>query len=472
MTFDPHFAADDAAAIPVLPLDKASFRSWLAEQSVARQDWVDATGFNAEAGSLILLPGADGRLDSVLFGWDKSDFWSWAQLPGKLPPGQFRLAATLTPSQADAAALGWGLANYQFTELKRAKNGAAAKPHLCWPPNANRPLTLRLLAGIALARDLINRPANALGPAELAGAAEKLAAERGASCRVIVGDALLTENYPAIHAVGRAASRAPRLIDLRWGEPDQPKLTLVAKGVCFDSGGLDLKSAANMKIMKKDMGGAAVALGLASAIMDAEMPLRLRVLIPAVENAVSGDAFRPLDVISTRKGLSVEIGNTDAEGRLILCDALTEADSEKPDWLIDLATLTGAARVALGPDLPALFTPDDELAAQLLAAGQRSHDPLWRMPLWGPYRRQLDSKIADLNNANDNPHAGAITAALFLAEFVSPARKWAHIDLFAWNPGARPGRPEGGEAMSLRALYHAIALRFASSTIAANLPVG
>jgi leucyl aminopeptidase len=289
-----------------------------------------------------------------------------------------------------------------------------------------------------------------------------LAQKHEADFRVVAGEALLEENYPTIHAVGRAAAphRAPRLIDLHWGDPNHPKLTLVGKGVCFDSGGLDLKPSSGMKIMKKDMGGAAVALGLADAVMGARLPVRLRVLIPAVENSVSGDAFRPLDIIKTRKGITVEIGNTDAEGRLILCDALAEAETEKPDLLLNFATLTGAARTALGPDLPALFTRQDALAEEILKAGRQEHDPLWRLPLWTPYRRMLDSKVADINNASDNAHAGAITAALFLAEFVSPATQWAHIDLFAWNPSARPGRPEGGEAMGLRAIYAAIRQRY------------
>jgi leucyl aminopeptidase len=264
--------------------------------------------------------------------------------------------------------------------------------------------------------------------------------------------------------VGRAAAphRAPRLIDLRWGDPNHPKLTLVGKGVCFDSGGLDLKPSSGMKLMKKDMGGAAVSLALADAIMAASLPVRLRLLIPAVENAVSGDAFHPLDIIKTKKGLTVEIGNTDAEGRLILCDALTEAETETPDLLLNFATLTGAARTALGPDLPALFTRQDALADDLLKAGRDAQDPLWRLPLWAPYRRMLDSKVADINNASDSPHAGAITAGLFLAEFVAPTTQWAHLDLFAWNPTSRPGRPEGGEAMGLRAIYSAIRQRYPS----------
>jgi leucyl aminopeptidase len=285
----------------------------------------------------------------------------------------------------------------------------------------------------------------------------------GARHRVIVGERLLAENYPTIHAVGRASLRAPRLVDIVWGEESAPKVTLVGKGVCFDSGGLDLKPSSGMRLMKKDMGGAAILLGLAQAIMAARLPVRLRVLLPLVENAVSGNAMRPLDIVRTRQGLTVEIGNTDAEGRLILCDALAEASTEQPALLIDIATLTGAARVALGPELPALFCNDDELAAGLLGAGAAEDDPLWRMPLWRPYRRLLDSKAADLNNVSEGPHAGAITAALYLAEFVAPDIPWAHIDVMAWNARSRPGRPEGGEAQTLRALYAYVAGCFATS---------
>ncbi len=313
-----------------------------------------------------------------------------------------------------------------------------------------------------------------MGPAELAAAAERLAAEHGAAMRVVVGDALLAENYPCIHAVGRAAaaSRQPRLVDLTWGDAAAPRVTLVGKGVCFDSGGLDLKPSSGMKLMKKDMGGAAHVLGLASMVMAAGLPVRLRVLIAAVENAVSGDAMRPLDVLATRKGVTVEVGNTDAEGRLVLADALWEAGRDKPELLVDVATLTGAARTALGPDLAALFSNDESLAADLLGAGEAAHDPLWRLPLFKPYRRMLDSKVADLANVSDSPYAGAITAALFLQEFVPPGTAWAHLDVLAWNPAGRPGRPDGGEALGLRALYAVIAQRFPVSAVAGTAPVG
>jgi leucyl aminopeptidase len=462
MTFDPHFAADGTADLPILAFGKTAFKTWLEAQPAARRAWIGITGFTAEPGSVCLLPDETGTLEGALFGWDKDDFWSFANLATKLPPGAWRIDSVLPPPQANVAALAWGLAQYQFGRYKSTQPDDATKPRLTWPAAADRDLVLRLVSAIGLARDLVNTPANDLGPAELAAVAASLAQKHGADFRVVVGDALLEENYPTIHAVGRAAAphRAPRLIDLRWGRPSDPKLTLVGKGVCFDSGGLDLKPSSGMKIMKKDMGGAAISLGLADAIMDAKLPVRLRLLVPAVENAVSGDAFRPLDIIKTRAGTTVEIGNTDAEGRLILCDALTEAETEKPDLLINFATLTGAARTALGPDLPALFSRHDDLAATLLDAGREQQDPMWRLPLWAPYRKMLDSKIADINNASDSPFAGAVTAALFLAEFVSPETRWAHFDLYAWNPSSRPGRPEGGEAMTLRAVYAAISQLF------------
>jgi leucyl aminopeptidase len=299
-----------------------------------------------------------------------------------------------------------------------------------------------------------------MGPPDLAAASEAVAAEHGATCKVISGDALLAQNLPAIHAVGRAASRPPCLIDLTWGEADAPKVTLVGKGVCFDSGGLDIKPASAMLLMKKDMGGAAHALALGQAVMALNLPVRLRVLIAAVENSISADAFRPGDILPTRKGITVEVGNTDAEGRLVLCDALALAEEDAPDLLIDFATLTGAARVALGPELPALFTPDDDLARDLADAAAAEADPLWRLPLWRPYAEWLASPIADTNNVSDGGFAGAITAALFLQKFVDPARAWAHLDLYAWIASAKPGRPKGGEAMTLRACLAAIERRY------------
>src|SRR5215472_1236349 len=420
--------------------------------------WLGAVGFKGEAGKVALLPGAAGGLARVLVGWASGEaLWSLAGLPETLPEGVYRLDPEPDGAIASRLALGWVLGCYAFTRYKAPKRGFAK---LLWPRDADRGWVERLARGIALARDLINTPAEAMGPAELAGAAEALAAQTQARYRVIVGDALLAENYPMIHAVGRASVRAPRLADLVWGDESAPKVTLVGKGVCFDSGGLDLKSAGPMRLMKKDMGGAATVLGLASAIMEAGLRVRLRVMIPAVENFVSANSFRPLDILPTRKGITVEIGNTDAEGRLILGDALVEADREKPALLIDMATLTGAARTALGPELPALFSNDDALAAELLREGEAALDPLWRLPLWQPYRKLLKSNVADINNASESPFAGAITAALYLQEFVAKDTPWAHIDTYAWNAGSRPGRPEGGEALGLRTLYGLIERRF------------
>lgn len=447
-------------AVPVTLLRKADLDKWLAAAPTTMAAWVKRLGFTAAPGATALVADAAGGLARVLVGVaDKIDIWTLAGLPGSLPAGVYALDGTLDADKATAVATGWVLATYQFTRYKKSTKDFAS---LVLPANADAAAVERFAKSAFLVRDLVNTPAEDMGPEQLADAAKALASEFGAQFSVIVGDDLLVQNYPTIHAVGRAATRAPRLIDLRWGDAAHPLVTLVGKGVCFDSGGLDIKPSSGMLMMKKDMGGAAHVLGLARLIMDARLPVRLRVLVPAVENAIAGNAFRPMDIITTRKGLTVEIGNTDAEGRLILCDALAEADGEKPVLLLDFATLTGAARVALGPDLPALFSNDDTLAGDILAAGTATDDPLWRLPLWQGYRPQLDSKIADLNNAPGGGMAGAITAALYLEQFVSKDTAWAHVDLFAWNQSNRPGRPEGGEAMTLRAFYKVIAQRFGS----------
>jgi leucyl aminopeptidase len=450
---------NDAGAVPIVALTKPGLAAWREAAAPRERDWAAATGFAGEAGKLALIPNSGGGLARVLvgIGEDEAAIWALAGLSQTLPEGNYRVGAAPAGADPTRLALGWALGTYAFTRY-HAKPGGQAR--LVWPDGADRGMVERLAAAIFLARDLINTPASDMGPAELAEAALQVAKQAGARHRVIVGDALLAENYPTIHTVGRASERAPRLVDIVWGEESAPKVTLVGKGVCFDSGGLDLKTASGMRMMKKDMGGAAIMLGLAQAIMAAQLPVRLRLLLPCVENAVSGNAMRPLDIVRTRKGLTVEIGNTDAEGRLILCDALAEASAESPALLIDAATLTGAARVALGPELPALFCNDDGLAAGLLAAGMAEDDPLWWMPLWRPYRKMIDSKIADLNNVSEAPLAGAITAALYLQEFVEPGTPWAHIDVMAWNSRARPGRPEGAEAQTLRALYAHIAGRF------------
>mgnify|MGYP001810244767 CR=1 FL=1 len=459
-----HLVDWPAGTIGLVPLKQSELESWLATQPEPGRAWAAANAFTADPGQVLAMPDADGAVAAILAGIaEDDDPWAFAAVAAKLPPGTYGLATVLPARAATWAAVSWALATYAFGRYKNRPE--RDWPRLAWPEHADRAHAARLVRATALVRDLINTPAADLGPAELATAAEMLAADHGARVKVIIGDGLIAENYPAIHAVGRAAGgqRQPRLVDLSWGDEAHPKVTLVGKGVCFDSGGLDLKSSANMKLMKKDMGGAAHVLGLAAMIMDSRLPVRLRVLIPAVENAVSADSMRPGDVLPTRKGVSVEIGNTDAEGRLILCDALAEAAREKPDLLIDLATLTGAARTALGTEIAALFCNDDALAADIARAAETWADPVWRLPLHRPYRRLLDSKVADLNNISDGPYAGAITAALFLAEFVGPNVPWAHFDIMAWNNSARPGRPDGGEAMAIRALYAAISQRFGTN---------
>ena len=446
------------ASRPITALAKDALAGWLDSQPSAVVAWIKAVAFRAEPGEVCVIPGADGEIERVLLILGEEETpWSWASLPHRVPPGRYRIDQPLEPRLADAAAVGWGLATYRYERYRRSD---APPPSLLWPEGCDRAMVARTIEASVLARDLINTPAGDLGPAELAAAVEGVAGRHHADFSVIVGDDLLPHNYPLVHAVGRASVRAPRLIDLRWGDPDHPRVTLVGKGVCFDSGGLDLKPAAAMKLMKKDMGGAAIMLALADMVMSAALPVRLRLLIPAVENSVGGSAFRPLDIIRSRAGSTVEIGNTDAEGRLILADALSEAVSESPHLLIDCATLTGAARVALGPEIAALFSNDDALAAELVAKGAELGDPLWRLPLWPGYRRKLDSRAADLTNAPDYPFAGAILAALFLQRFVTPEVPWAHVDVMAWNVDARPGRPRGGEATALRALAALVTARF------------
>jgi leucyl aminopeptidase len=405
-----------------------------------------------------LVPDREGQLKVVLVGVSSlDDPFALAKLPAVLPSGKYLVDNTLTEKQSNELALGWALGTYRFT---RYKSYSAPVPELVVPATANRLWLEGMVEAVGMGRDLINTPAEDMGPAELAAAAAAIAQRFGAAYREIVGEELLSANYPSIHTVGRASSREPRLVDFTWGNPKHPKVTLVGKGVCFDTGGLDLKPAEAMKLMKKDMGGAATVLALAFCVMQLKLPVRLRVLIPAVENSVSGNAFRPMDVIRTRKGLTVEVGNTDAEGRLILCDALAEADAESPELLIDIATLTGAARVALGTGLPALFTNSDALAAQLLTHAETSSDPMWRMPLHAPYRRMLDSKVANLNNVSNGPYAGAITAALFLQEFVSPKTPWVHLDSMAYHVEPSPGRPVGGDVLGVKALLSYLEARY------------
>ncbi|HEY0942131.1 MAG TPA: leucyl aminopeptidase family protein [Steroidobacter sp.] len=451
-------------SIPLHLLHEDDFEQWRTAQDEATRNWAATHGFKAERNKLLLLPGPLGRPAAVIVGLGKNNpreevsFWIGAALADRLPDGQYHLANTLPARAATQFAAGWGHGQYRFERYKRG--GPQRSVQLKLPEGADSSEVERLRSANALARDLINTPANDMSPEALAHAAIEVARRYGARHRVIIGDDLLKERLPAVHAVGRAAAVAPRLVDIEWGDASKPKVTLVGKGVCFDSGGLDIKPGASMLLMKKDMGGAAVALALAQTIMDAKLPVRLRVLLPMVENAISGNAFRPGDVLGTRKGLTVEVGNTDAEGRLVLCDALALADEEQPDLLIDTATLTGAARVALGPELPALFGNDDEIVEEVLRAGAAESDPLWRLPLWSGYDDELSSKIADVNNVAASGFSGSIIAALFLRRFVSNARAWLHLDLYAWNGKERPGRPVGAEPQAVRALYAFLKQRY------------
>ncbi|HUD52995.1 leucyl aminopeptidase family protein [Parvibaculum sp.] len=446
----------DAAATPVWPVRGSELTAWTAEHAGAGAAWVETSGFKAEAGKVLLLPDGSGGLSGAILGLgDGSDPFVTGALATTLPVQTYRLVGTL--AAADKAALGFALGTYGFT---RYSGKTREYPRLVLPDGVDGEEVSRIARAIFLVRDLINTPTNDMSPADLAEAALSLARAYEAKASVIEGDELMARNYPLIHAVGRAAAVAPRLIDFTWGRADAPKVTLVGKGVCFDTGGLDLKPSSAMLLMKKDMGGAANVLALAALVMGGKLDIRLRVLIPAVENSVSGDAFRPGDILKSRKGLTVEIGNTDAEGRLVLADALAEADTETPDILIDMATLTGAARTALGPDLPPFYTDDDVLAAEIADAAASEADPLWRMPLWQPYDGWMDSKIADVNNAGEGGFAGSITAALFLRRFVGNAKAWVHFDVYGWAPKAKPGRPVGGEAQAIRALYAVLKRRF------------
>ncbi len=410
-------------------------------------------GFNGEAGAVF----ADGEAALLGLG-DESDPLIAAAAAEKLVEGDYIFAGgQLEKDSADLAVLGWLLGGYRFDRYKQQKPAVA---RLIPPETVDADAMRRAAASVFLVRDLVNTPAGDMGPAALEQAARNLAMEMGAQIETIVGEDLLAQNFPMVHAVGRAASDAPRLIDMRWGDKDAPKLTLVGKGVTFDSGGLNIKGAGGMALMKKDMGGSAHCLGLARMIMDAGLKVRLRVLIPAVENAISGDAFRPGDILNSRKGLTVEIGNTDAEGRLILADALSYGGEEAPELMISLATLTGAARVALGPDLAPYYCDDDDLCDALEAAATRNFDPVWRMPLWRGYESMLSSQIADVNHISGGSFAGSVTAALFLKKFAGEAARWMHFDLYAWRPKAAPGRPVGGEAQAIRALFDTLADRY------------
>lgn len=450
------------ASIPVHAVAADDLESVLATLSDVEAGWARATGFDAAMGAVTIIADASGKVGRVLFGLGRQDAWRRSplvtgKLPAILPAGDYEFVTDLP--DPGLGALGWALGNYSFSRYKSARQPA---PRLVVPKGVAIGEARSLARAVTLVRDLVNTPANDLGPADLALQVHALGERHGARVTETVGPALLAANLPLIHAVGRAAAedRQPRLVDLVWGDPDHPKVTLVGKGVTFDTGGLDIKPSSSMLLMKKDMGGAANTLGLAQLIMEANVPVRLRLLVPTVENSIAGGAFRPGDVLRSRAGVTVEIGNTDAEGRLILADALALAAEETPDLLVDLATLTGAARVALGPDIPPFYTHDDGLAADLARHAEQVGDPLWRLPLWQPYEQMIDSRIADINNAGQGGFAGSITAALFLARFVPKTVPWVHADIYAWNPSSRPGRPEGGEAQAMRALFALIAARY------------
>lgn len=447
-----------AGATPIHAVDRATFNKVAPGLPAATRQWLATVGFDGAPDAHALVPDAKGRLAEVWAGVHAACHpYALSALPRVLPVRDYRLDDVGLALDDQAAALSWELGAYVFDAYKKTRRDAAT---LQLSPTEGATRGALVAAAICGTRDLVNTPAEHLGPVELAHAVKMAAKAHGARFKQTVGDALLKAGFPAIHAVGRAAARAPRLIELNWGHDEHPRLTLVGKGVCFDSGGLDIKTPDGMRQMKKDMGGAANALGLANLIMALKLPVRLQLLIPAVENAIAGNAYRPGDIVRTRSGLHIEIGNTDAEGRVILCDALAYAAEHQPELMIDLATLTGAARVALGPQLPALFCRRTDLARQLVDRGFELHDPLWHMPLWQPYHAGIESEIADIVNTGKGPMAGAVNAALFLADFVPETLDWLHIDLFAWNDGNRPGRPAGGEAQTIRTLLAYLEERF------------
>jgi leucyl aminopeptidase len=455
---------DSSVSVPLWLLYENEIDAWRATQPASVAEWLALQNFKGEKHRVVLLPDAAGGLLGAVGGLGRRQgelcLWHTAGIAERLPARRFRLAQEFSAREATQLHLGFAYASYRFDRYRAVKTEAASLE----PPAGTDARFVALAAEASgMARDWINTPAADMGPVELGSAARRLAQRHQAAHQEWVGEGLLAANFPAIHAVGRASSEAPRLVELRWSPSDgatYPRLTLVGKGVCFDSGGLDIKPGSGMILMKKDMGGAAVALALAHMLMSAKLRVQLRVLVPMVENAISGNAYRPGDVLSTRKGLTVEVGNTDAEGRLVLCDALALADAEHPDLIIDFATLTGAARVALGPELPALFGNVDAIVNDLARVAAAEHDPLWPMPLWLSYEDELSSKVADLNNVASSTFAGAIFGALFLKRFVSESTPWLHIDLYAWNAKDRPGRSVGAEAQGLRGVYRYLVERY------------
>jgi leucyl aminopeptidase len=451
------FADPDQPSRPVHIVAQSDAEAFLAARASNERAWLNAAGFEGKLGQICLLPGLDGSPAAAALGWGSTATrqrgrFHVAKAVAELPEGNWHLEGSLDRTELEEAALGWLLATYRFDRYKSAK---APSARLKAPAGIDTARILAIAEGEALTRNLINTPAADMGPGELENAFLALAERFGAQTRVVRGDDLLAEGFPMIHTVGRASSRAPRLLDLRWGG-EGPTLTLVGKGVCFDTGGLDIKPASSMGLMKKDMGGAATVMGLAQMIMALGLKLRLRVLIPAVENAVGGNAFRPQDILTSRKGLTVEVNNTDAEGRLVLADALALADEEKPDLIISMATLTGAARVAVGPDLAPFYCDDEAVAAALAAGGAVVADPLWRMPFWEPYETMIEPGIADLDNAPSGGMAGSITAALFLRRFVTESPRYVHFDIYGWQPKSEPARPKGGVGQGARAILAAL----------------
>lgn len=442
-------------------ISAASYTDWLQAQTGTLQNWLQTSGFSAKNGEIALLPDRDGGLSGVLVINGTSNLYALGKLPLGLPAGAYQLSKEIALPDAERLALGWCLGADRFTRYKKKLSEPA---QLIIADDAARTRVLQLAAAVTGARALVNTPAEDLGPQQLSAFVANIAERQNAQFSEIVGEDLMSQNFPAIHAVGRASHRPPRLLELNWqcanADANTPLLVLVGKGVCFDTGGLDMKASDGMALMKKDMGGSAVAIMLAQLVMQAKLKVRLKLLVPAVENAVGPMSYRPGDVIATRSGQSVEIGNTDAEGRVVLCDALTYAVESKPALIMDFATLTGAARVALGPDLPATFCHDDELVHALIQAGTSVQDPLWRMPLWADYQRMIDSPIADMNNAGSSRMAGAITAALYLERYVPKAIPWVHIDTFCWNDTEQPGRPKGGACQGLRAAFAYLSGRF------------
>ena len=447
---------DRSNAIPLTIVTSETLADFLKHTDATTKSWLNANSFTAAPYSFSLVPDTTGNVASVVVGARAlDDVYLLSHLPFALPAGRYRLGDGSTIDDF-CASLSWLLGSYQFSRYKSSPRKTAA---LLLLPSPATIQAQQIFAAVALTRDLVNTPTEDMGPQHLATIAEQLAAEFGGTFNEIVGDDLLRENFPAIHAVGRASHRPPRLIELRWGDPSHPRIAIVGKGVCFDTGGLNIKGADGMRQMKKDMGGAAHALALARLIMQMKLPVSLQMLVPAVENAISGNAYRPGEIVSTRAGLKIEIGNTDAEGRVVLSDALAYAAESKPALILDFATLTGAARVALGPELPATFANDDKWFDALAQAAATTHDPIWRMPLWQPYNEMIKSSIGDIVNTG-GPQAGAVTAALFLEKFIPSGQAWIHIDVFSWNPKPRPGRPEGGEAQSLRACFQMLQTKF------------